>query len=102
MPKETEVEEGPRVFNKKYAKRLKESNFCEMAESMDNDELKKKLVQYEQGISEQEKLKEKDVLLQNLKEEVKERNDVYNSPVLDLTAQIKYIVFVLEGRGIAI
>jgi hypothetical protein len=99
MPKETEVEEGPRVFNKKYMKRLKESGWVEAAESMDTAELKKKIVQFEQAVSEQEQLREKDIFLQNLKEEVKERNSVYMEPINELVAKIKYSVFVLEGRG---
>lgn len=96
------VEEGTRTFPKKFANKLKDSDFCQRTEGMDTDELKKKIVQFEQSILEQEVLKEKDSFLQDLKDELKERNDVYQSPIGELTAQIKFCLFVLEGRGVKV
>lgn len=86
-------------FPKKWLKKVQESGWQEAADSMGTDELKRKIVEFEKAISEQEYLMEEDEFLQKLKTDMKERKAIYMEPIGELVANIKYSVFALESRG---
>ncbi len=94
-----EEQEGKRAFPKKWLKKIQESGWQDMADSMETDELKKRIVEFEQAIGEHEALMEKDSFLEKLKEDLSERKGVYTVPIAEITAKIKYSVYVLESRG---
>ncbi len=86
-------------FPKKWLKKVQDSGWQEAADSMGTDELKRKIVEFEKAISEQEHLMDKDQELERLKKETKERKAIYMEPIGELVANIKYAVYVLDGRG---
>lgn len=85
-------------FPKKWKSKLPEG-FEEKAESFSTDELKKKIVEWEQQISVSEKDLEGDEVLADLKEQVKDREDVYKSSTKMHNAMIRFAVYLLESRG---
>jgi hypothetical protein len=87
-------------FPKKYLKHLPEGKMEEL-ESMSADELKKKLVEYEQTISSTEKDMENDPKLESAKTEVTELSGAYKEILNAHKALVKCVIFVLEGRGTA-
>ena len=62
-------------------------------------DLKKKIVEWEQQISVSEKDLEGDEVLADLKEQVKDREDVYKSSTKMHNAMIRFAVYLLESRG---
>lgn len=99
--------DGNNDFPKKWNKLLSDS-WKTTAESYDNDELKKKIVDAERAISDFEKDMEADQKLQSvktrlteLKEELKEMSADYMVPLKECQAQIKYSVHLLQQRGVA-
>lgn len=95
-------------FPKKWAKKLS-SDWMNTAESYSNDELKKRIVQWEQAISVTEKDQEADLALSalkekanELKEDIKEKSKVYSESVDTCQAQIKFAVHLLESRGVEV
>lgn len=95
-------------FNKKWAKLLS-ADWMTMAESFSTDEIKKKIVQWEQAKSVVEKDMDADTALNSLKErskelkeEIKEMSEPYTKSVAETDAQIKYGVYLLEQRGVSV
>ena len=85
-----------RIFPKKY--KVPDS-FKESADAMETDELKKRIIQLEQAISSTEHDMDADDKLNSLKEQVKERADIYKVSIKESQAMIKYSVWLLESRG---
>jgi len=95
-------------FNKKWAKLLS-ADWMTMAESFSTDEIKKKIVQWEQAKAVVEKDMDSDAALnalkeraKELKEEIKEKSEPYTKSVAETDAQIKYGVYLLEQRGVSV
>ena len=86
------------TFPKKWATKLPEGH-AEKAESLSNEDLKKKIVEWEQTISGAEKDMEADDHLASLKEEVKEVAGTYKTTMVTYRAMIRHAVFLLETRG---
>lgn len=85
-------------FPQKWASKLP-GDFAEKAESMSLDDLKKKLVECERTISSTEKDMESDTKLNSAKEEVKELAATYKEILNAHKAMVKYLVYVIDGRG---
>jgi hypothetical protein len=86
------------IFPKKWDKRLPES-FKNTAESMGDEELKRKIVEFEQAIDEHEQDMENDTKLNALKEEMKTTAGTYKEPIVECQAQIRYACWILRNRG---
>jgi hypothetical protein len=97
MPKQEQ--EKNYGFPAKWDKKLKASTFKEDANTMSDDELKKVILDCENSIREQEKLKEADFKLKQAQELVKDLNGAYKDSIDFDTAKIKYSLFMLESRG---
>lgn len=93
---------------KKWAKLLS-AEWMTTAESFSTDEIKKKIVQWEQAISSFEKDMDADMALNvlkermtEIKEEIKEKSEVYTKSCAETQAQIKYVVYLLDSRGVSV
>lgn len=92
-------------FSKKWQKFLS-TDWQKSAESFSTDELKKKIVLWEQAISSSEKDMDADHKLNGLKEkatelkeEIKEHSKVYTESINGSHAMIRFAVYLLESRG---
>lgn len=92
-------------FPKKWEKLLSKE-WKEMSESFSTEDIKKKIVQFEQAISATEKDEANDLALNALKErkseltkEIKELSEVYSESVVQTQAQIRWLVHLLDSRG---
>ncbi len=104
MSKTDDVKEIP----KKWLKLL-DDGWKTSAQGFSTDEIKKKIVQWEQAVSSAEKDMEADTKLSalkdkaaELKEEIKETSKVYNETILESQAKIRYVVYLLESRGVSL
>lgn len=93
---------------KKWMKILS-TEWMSTAESYTTEEIKKKIVQWEQAISQFEKDMDNDSALNGLKEkmtelkeELKEKSEVYTKSVAEAQSQIKYVVHLLDQRGVSV
>src|ERR1044072_4312780 len=89
------------LAGKKWAKLLS-SEWMTTAESWTTDEIKKKIVQWEQAIGQSEKDMDADSALNglkdrmaDLKEQIKDTSEVYTKTIAEVQAQIKYVVHLL-------
>lgn len=90
-------------FPAKYAKIIEAMpEFKDIAESSSTDDLKKLIVTCEGNIYTIEKSKEKDEKLTAAKEIVKEYSAPYNDAIKAQTAKVKYILYLLESKGVDI
>lgn len=94
-----EHKELENAFPKKWADKLP-PGFMDTAGSMDEDELKKVIVECEGNIYTIEKEKAKDVKLSAAKEMTKEISAPYRDASAAQTAKIKYVLYLLENRGV--
>lgn len=92
---------------KKWMKILS-TEWMATAETYSTDEIKKKIVQWEQAISQFEKDMDNDSALNglkekmaDLKEELKEKSEVYTKSSAETQAQIKFVVHLLDSRGVS-
>lgn len=85
-------------FPQKYLNKLPIS-FKDAADSMSEDEIKKRIVEISKAISSFEKDMDNDTKLIELKEQVKELSDTYKVPIREHHIMIKYLVYMLEQRG---
>ena len=92
-------------FSKKWDKLLS-SEWKDTAQSYSTEEIKKKIVSWEQAISTTEKDMDNDPKLKglkdrmaDLKEEIKEVSEVYTQTCQETMAQIKYVIWVSNQRG---
>jgi hypothetical protein len=91
------------IFPKKWAKIIKElPEFTDIIESAGTKELKKIIIECEDHLYTIEKEKEGDVKLNSAKELVKEYSAPYRDSMNVQTAKIKYIMHILEKRGISL
>lgn len=89
---------GQTNMDAKWQSKLPEG-WLEAAESMDPDELKKKLLEAESTIQSTEKDRDSDTKLKAIKDDLKALNGGYKD-VLDCEkAKIKCIVSILQDRG---
>lgn len=89
------------MLPKKWAKIIKElPEFKEMADAASTDELKKMIVTAEGNIFDIEKAKEKDAELQSAREKSRGLAAPYNDAKNAQTAKIKYILFLLDEKGV--
>lgn len=90
-------------LGKKWIKILKSdyapANFMDDAAAWSEDEIKRKLMEYEKAISFTEQEIENDMELQSLKEKLKETMAPYKETIKLNQAMIRYLVYVLENRG---
>ena len=100
MGKKKSSDDGVTNFPKKWRSKLPEG-FEEKAEAFSTDDLKKKIVEWEQQISASEKDLEADERLASIKEEYKEMEDVYKSSSKMHQAMIRFALYLLESRGAA-
>lgn len=96
------------LAGKKWAKLLS-SEWMTTAESWTTDEIKKKIVQWEQAIGQSEKDMDADHALNGLKdrmaelkEQIKDTSEVYTKTISEVQAQIKYVVHLLDTRGVSV
>lgn len=94
----TEEKQTTPGFPKKWAKRLPDG-VSEQLQQMSDDELRKKIVQWQQLISQTEKDMSNDPKLESLKEEIKDKSSVYKETLVVANAQMRFAAYVLEGRG---
>jgi len=104
----TGTDDAQSSSQKKWMKLLS-TEWMSTAESYSTDDIKKKIVQWEQAISQFEKdmdndsalngLKEK---MSDLKEELKDMSEVYTKSVAEAQAQIKFVVHLLDSRGVSV
>lgn len=99
--KKSTEEQSATNFPKKWLKKLEKfaPGFVEEGESMSTEELKKKVLEWEQLISTTEKDMDHDEALTALKEEAKQHAQVYKDTVSAQQAKIRYAVYLLESRG---
>ncbi len=85
-------------FPKKYAKHL-DPGWMEDADTMDEEGLKKVIIDSENSIGEQEKLRDGDMKLKEAKEMVKDLGGGYSDAMNHQRAKIKYALYNLEKSG---
>lgn len=89
-------------LNKKWIKILKDlasPNFMDDAAAWEEEEIKRKLMEYEKAISFTEQEMDNDLELGSVKEKLKELTAPYKETIKLNQAMIRYLVFVLENRG---
>lgn len=96
------------LSSKKWFKLLS-TDWMTTAESYSTEEIKKKIVQWEQAKAVVEKDMDADTALnalkeraKEIKEETKEKSEPYTKSVAETDAQIKYAVYLLEQRGVSV
>lgn len=98
--KKKDTTEDVGSFPRKWRTKLPDG-FSEEAESFSTDDLKKKVVEWEQVISGAEKDMANDEALIALKEECKEQSQVYKETMNSHQAKIRFAIYLLESRGAA-
>ena len=89
------------VFPDKYRNKL-EPEFLDNVNSMDTEEVKKKILEAESNIYDIENAKDNDTELLAVREKVKEFSKPYRERKSEATAKIKYCLFILENRGVSL
>jgi len=91
-------------FPEKYTKLLNKlaGEFMDSANGKNTEELRKEILKAEEAISEIEKAKAGDHKLNGAKDLVKELSAPYREGLNVANAKIKYLVFLIEGRGEAV
>lgn len=90
-------------FPNKYMKKIADlPDFVDGINSMDVEEIKKKILEAEQNIYEVENAKENDKELVSAREKVKQFSGPYRDTKSIETAKLKYCLYILETRGISL
>lgn len=90
-----------REFPNKFYKKLKEvPDFLDNINSMDSEEIKKKILECESTIFEIEKSVDADIELTQTKQKAKELSKPYKENKGVETAKLKYCLHILESRGV--
>lgn len=90
-------------FPEKYMKKIADiPDFVDGINSMDTDEIKRKILEAEGNIYDIDKAKEADKELVSAREKVKEFSKPYRESKGIETAKLQYCLFVLESRGISL
>lgn len=87
------------VFPERVFKRLPDG-FADEVASMKEEDLKRVVFETEGNLYTNEKNKEADEELNSLKEKVKEAGAQYKEAKTMQTAKLKYLMWMLEGRGV--
>lgn len=88
-------------FPEKFMKKIKDiPDFLDGINSMDTEEIKKKILKTEGAIYEIDNAKEADKELSDCKEKVKEFNKPYRESKGIESAKLQYCLYILESRGI--
>lgn len=85
-------------FPDKWLKKIQD--WKETADAMDEEQLKKSIIDCEGNIYTIEKEKSADVKLKAAKEIVKEHSAPYNEAKSVQTAKIKYALYLLDNKGV--
>lgn len=97
----TDTDKNDSLFPDKWLKKLPDG-FTDTASSMKDDELKKTVFDCEGNIYTIDKEKENDIKLNAAKDLAKEMSAPYREAKTCQTAKIKYVLWLLEGRGISL
>lgn len=90
-----------KTFPVKYMKKIVEiPDFVDGTNSLDTDEIKKKILETEGNLYEIDNAKEEDDELMKAKEKAKEFAQPYRDSKALETAKLKYFLYILETRGI--
>jgi hypothetical protein len=89
------------VFPDRILKKLPDG-FPETVSSMKDDELKQVVFECEGNLYSIEKDKDADVKLNSAKEQVKEHSLPYREAKACQNAKIRYVMWLLEGRGVSL
>lgn len=94
------------VFPKKWAKSL-DPQWMETAETFSTDEIKDKILKWEDAISSSEKDLDQDRSILDLRDKIadlqkdlKDKVELYKESIQQGQAQIKYCIHILQQRGI--
>lgn len=96
---DVDTSELQNAFPDKWAKKLP-SNFQDEANAMSEEDLKKVIVESEKNLYTIDKEKEADQKLAGAKEIAKTLSGAYREASSAQNAKIKYVMFLLEGRGV--
>lgn len=86
-------------FPEKHLKKIP-TEFVDSVSSMDENEIKERILTCEQHLYEIDEAMDKDDKLNGAKENVKEFSKPYRETKQTESAKIKYCMFVLENRGV--
>lgn len=90
-------------FPEKYMKKIVDiPDFVDGISSMETDDIKKKILECEGHLYEIDNAKEADKELNDAKEKVKEFSKPYRDSKGIETAKLKYCIYILESRGVAL
>ena len=103
MARPKKTKNGPNVgnFPNKYAKHLSVED-VDNINAMGAEELEKKVIEAENSIAEQEKLREADETLTAAKSVIKDLGGAYKESMGRQTAIIKYALLCLESKGVPV
>lgn len=88
-------------FPEKFYKKIKDiPDFLDGINSMDTDEIKKKILECEGNIYDTDNAKMADVELTQTKEKAKELAKPYRETKGIETAKLQYCLYILESRGV--
>jgi hypothetical protein len=88
-------------FPEKYLKKIQDlPDFIGGIDSMDSEDIKRKVLECEAHINDIEVAKEEDTELTEARDKVKEFSKPYREGKSLETAKLKYCMFVLESRGV--
>lgn len=87
------------IFPDKYRKKI-DQEFLDNVQSMDTEDIKKRVLEQESVVYDIENGKEEDKDLTEAREKVKEFSKPYREKKAEATAKIKWCLFVLENRGV--
>lgn len=90
-----------KTFPEKYMKKIAElPDFVDGVNTMDTEEIKRKILESEGDLYEIDNAKEADKELSDAREKVKEFSKPYRESKGLETAKLKYCIYILETRGI--
>jgi len=88
-------------FPEKYMKKITDvPDFVDGINSMDTEEIKKKILECEGNLYEVDNSKDADKELSDAKEKVKQFSKPYRETKGVETAKLKYCLYILESRGV--
>jgi hypothetical protein len=80
------------------AKQVEES-FVDSVRGLPSDDLKTKVVEFNQQINQQRGLQKSDNNIKELKEKLKDLNDGYKGVINEKLKRLNYLLLLLESRG---
>lgn len=89
-----------KVFPDKFLDKIDEE-FVNGVQSMDTDDIKKKILEAEQNIYDIDIAKESDLELESIREQAKKISAPYREGKTKEACKIKYCLYILESRGLS-